>query len=246
MSSGLFNSKPLHISKVDSFEISIENWFDMVGLERKYWCFIGSIGKKEFSGDVDIAVLSDSLEDWKDTFEQLGLECRIFKGFNQISFGYPFEGQMVQVDLMLTTDLEWSKFIYYSPNLSTLESKYGGIYRKNLLVSLIKVESINPIENGYERLILNNVKGLFLNKKDDREMTQESTFITKSVPEFLEYIDLKPPALTFEQIYKQIQDRPKFREIMEEFEKSCLTSKIEIPDYDEVDKTIDVRNSEVV
>ena len=241
MSSGLFNSSPLHISKVDSFEISIENWFDIVGLKKEYWTFIGSIGKKEFSGDVDIAILQSSpdgdLEDWKDTFEQLGLKYRIFKGFNQISFGYPFEGQMVQVDLMLTTDLEWSKFIYYSPNLSTLESKYGGIYRKNLLVSLIKVESFKKSVGGYERYILTNDQGMFFVRKivdaTGKETVIEKTHFSRSIPEILECLHLEPPCLTFEQIYNQILDRPKFKEIMEEFEKSCLNSKIEIPKYEE-------------
>ena len=87
MSSGLFNSKPLHISQADSFEIEIEKFFSMFGFERDKWSFIGSIGKKEFSTDVDIAVLFNDLDWWEQTFEKFDFPFKVCKGFNQISFG---------------------------------------------------------------------------------------------------------------------------------------------------------------
>lgn len=244
MSSQLFNSTPLHISKVDSFEESITNWFEMVGLERKYWTFIGSIGKKEFSGDVDIAVLEKEnrgLEFWKELIEKLGLDFKVVKGFNQISFGYPFEGQTIQVDLMLSQDLEWSKFIYYSPNLSTGESEFKGIYRNLLLSSLIITESRVEIDKyTCNQHILRLNEGLvavtksFINDFD--EITKVSKiinekFITNKSSEICKMYDLQEPILTFEQLWNQVIVRSKVEEIKERFEKFCKQSKLTIPNY---------------
>ncbi len=245
MSSQLFNSKPLHISKVGLFGVSIANWFETVGLEQENWSFIGSLGKKEFSGDVDIAVLSgynDDLNDWAEIFEQLELDYKIFKGFNQISFGYPFEGQIVQVDLMLTQDLDWSKFIYYSPNLSSGESKYGGIYRNLLLSSLIISESrFETTDGNIEQFILRLDRGLFWVTKSFKDVDGKirktsniikESYITQNVDSLCSYFQLKNPIMTFEQLWDQVKVRSSVERTKKRFEKFCYQSKIEIPDYD--------------
>jgi len=244
MSSGLFNSKPLHISQVDSFEIEIEKFFNNINVDRNDWEFIGSFGKKEFSGDVDIAVLEKTISfDWMSRWIIGRLEHKICKGFNQISFGFPFEGQTVQVDLMLTNDLTWSKFIYYSPNLSAGESEFKGIYRNLLLSSLIITESrVETPQGDIGQYILRLNEGLVWVVKsfydEDDKVTKKSRIIeerfdTNDPSRICAIFEIEEPIMTFEQLWNQVKVRPKVEEIKTRFEIYCKQSKIEIPNYGE-------------
>jgi hypothetical protein len=62
-------------------------------------------------------------------------------GFNQVSIGAPIAGDpkkgTAQIDLMLSTDLDWSRFIYHSPDFRIAESRYKGAYRNLLLMAAI-------------------------------------------------------------------------------------------------------------
>lgn len=117
---------------------------------------IGSAGKKlpdQTSGDIDVAVSADkiasSLETslqnalfaLNDRLKSLGFETKLAPGFNQVSIGVPVGGDkkngIGQVDLMLSTDLDWSRFIYHSPDFRIAESKYKGAYRNLLLMAAI-------------------------------------------------------------------------------------------------------------
>ena len=66
---------------------------------------------------------------------------RMAPGFNQVSIGAPIAGDpkkgTAQIDLMLSTDLDWSRFIYHSPDFRIAESRYKGAYRNLLLMSAI-------------------------------------------------------------------------------------------------------------
>lgn len=117
---------------------------------------IGSAGKKmvdDTSGDIDIAVSADKiaghldtslqnvLDVLNDTLVRNGFDTKLARGFNQVSIGTPIAGDsnngIGQVDLMLSTDMNWSRFIYHSPDFSKGESKYKGAYRNMLLMSAI-------------------------------------------------------------------------------------------------------------
>jgi hypothetical protein len=117
---------------------------------------LGSAGKKladQTSGDIDLAVSADkiaghlgvSLEKvlfaLNDKLKDMGLSTKLALGFNQVSFGAPIGGDskngVGQVDLMLSTDLDWSRFIYHSPDFRIAESKYKGAYRNLLLMATI-------------------------------------------------------------------------------------------------------------
>ena len=112
---------------------------------------IGSYGKKAddaTSGDIDVAISIDkiagvngiSLDDVLDfvdnTLRKNGYSTTKASGFNQVSLGVPVAGKKnegtAQVDLMLSGNLDWSKFMYYSPNFRESESKYKGMYRNTL------------------------------------------------------------------------------------------------------------------
>ncbi len=111
---------------------------------------LGSVGKKQVSGDIDIAIdfrkiiINNNLaEDYVGFFiyEASGVFSEVIqmKGINVVSVACPIIGEtdkFVQVDFMLTDNLEFAEFAYYSP--SQLESKYKGLYRNILLYEVLK------------------------------------------------------------------------------------------------------------
>lgn len=119
---------------------------------------LGSAGKKanitDLSGDLDVAVSVDKIAsagnisfeevlDYLDTKVQaLGYKTQVARGFEQVSVAYPINGSkqegFVQIDLMLSTSLEWSKFMYHSPDYRKAESKYKGLFRNILFMCAIK------------------------------------------------------------------------------------------------------------
>jgi hypothetical protein len=117
---------------------------------------IGSAGKKlpdQTSGDIDIAVSADKIAGFlgvplqnalfalNDQLKSLGYQTKLMPGFNQVSIAAPVGGYTskgyAQVDFMLSTDLDWSRFIYHSPDFRIAESRYKGAYRNLLLMSAI-------------------------------------------------------------------------------------------------------------
>jgi len=129
---------------------------------------IGSYGKKPpemTSGDVDVAISADVVAaknglplNNKDlltfvdkTLKAKGYETSVGWGFNQVSVSVQIPGtkDFGQVDLMLSTSLDWSKFMYHSPDFTKAESKYKGLYRNILLMSVIS-ESSSKVEKEFE------------------------------------------------------------------------------------------------
>ena len=127
----------------------------LVGLDDDA-AIIGSAGKKlpeQTSGDVDIAVSADKIAAFLGTslqnvlfelntkLKSLGYQTRMAPGFNQVSIGAPIAGDpkkgVAQIDLMLSTDLDWSRFIYHSPDFRIAVSRYKGAYRNLLLMAAI-------------------------------------------------------------------------------------------------------------
>ena len=140
---------------------------------------LGSVGKKPVSGDIDIAIdfrkiiINNNLaEDYIGFFmyQAAGVfpEVIRMKGINVISVACPIIGfktdEFVQVDFMLTDDLEFTEFAYYSP--SQLESKYKGLYRNILLYEILKavgfkiIKEINGNPREWESYNFNINKGL--------------------------------------------------------------------------------------
>lgn len=131
---------------------------------------IGSFGKKKddvTSGDLDIAVSVDKIASanglpinaddvlafMNDTLSSAGFSTQVASGFKQVSIGVKIPGteDTAQVDLMLSTSLEWSRFMYYSPDFTKAESKYKGAYRNLLLMAVInqgKREAVKTTDAG--------------------------------------------------------------------------------------------------
>jgi len=151
-------------------------------------CFIlGSAGKKpadQLSGDLDIGVSMDQLAsanglklsevlDWLiSQLEKMGYDAKPLRGFSQVSIPFPIVGRVteepVQVDFMLSNNVDWTQFIYHSPDYSKGESKYKGAYRNFLLSAIVsafdykvlkKTDMDVPIE--VEKYALRHDKGIY-------------------------------------------------------------------------------------
>jgi hypothetical protein len=153
------NAQPFQQDQVQpTVDWIVKNVFSQIGLIgiNDDAAVIGSAGKKlpeATSGDIDIAVSADKIAGAlgtsldKAVFEldkklkEMGYSTKLAPGFNQVSFGAPIGGDykngIGQVDFMLTHDLDWSKFMYHSPDFRTAESMYKGAYRNLLLMSAI-------------------------------------------------------------------------------------------------------------
>jgi len=124
---------------------------------------IGSYGKKrdvETYGDLDIVLdkeqikINNNLEDnaildfINNILLDLGYETKKMVGFNQVSAGIPIPNtsDIIQVDFMLSPSLEWSKFVYHSPDFKQNESNYKGVYRNALLMAIISETSKNILK----------------------------------------------------------------------------------------------------
>lgn len=149
-----------------------------LGIQPEDMEVIGSYGKKaegEFHGDLDVAVSTQALKEKNglgdedlvdfvnDTLATRDFETKIMRGFKQVSAGVPIPGtnDIAQVDFMLSPDLNWSKFIYSSPNYREKESKYKGSVRNALLMAIITETSKNILKEtpeGVEELESNVIR----------------------------------------------------------------------------------------
>lgn len=163
-----------------------KNFLSKLGLEANEvdYCALGSFGKKndeQTSGDIDIAVSMDviaskngiSLEDVEqfiaDKCSETGYDYVNNKGTHVISMAWPIPGtnNFGQVDIMPSDSLDFSKWMYYSPDFRKAESKYKGLYRNQLIMAIVKFidrKVLKTTDDGqieeYERYALRLNSGL--------------------------------------------------------------------------------------
>ena len=177
------NEIPATVSKIETVVLKP---LGLIGFGTD--CFIlGSAGKKpadQLSGDLDIGVSIDQLAsanslklsdvlDWLiKELEKMGYDAKPLRGFSQVSIPFPIVGRVteepVQVDFMLSNNVDWTQFIYHSPDYSKGESKYKGAYRNFLLSAIVsafdykvlkKTDMDVPIE--VEKYALRHDKGIY-------------------------------------------------------------------------------------
>jgi len=235
---------------------------------------IGSAGKKlpsDTSGDIDIAVSADKIAgslgtslqkavfDLNDKLKSMGYDTKLAPAFNQVSFGAPIGGDykngVGQVDLMLTDDLDWSKFIYHSPDFRKAESKYKGAYRNLLLMSAIGQcfrEIISETDEGdikeYEAFVIRlnqgivkvrksfeGKKGLLKNPQLLKEFDKLVTREPQEVVNLLFTGEQKPSDVDSYEKLKALLESGNFRfpqklsAIMEEFKEKLEKAKLPLP-----------------
>lgn len=244
----------------------VYNWFQKVlapylGLNYHNvdYTTLGSYGKTHGTmGDLDIAVLKPSLgkdpfDKVKEALDELGLEYKEAPGLEQISFLSPND---VQVDLMFSDNLQWSKFAYHSPDLVSGESKYSGAVRSELMRSVVSESSRNVLEtneDGEAMLVESRVVrmpyGLFSTRrsfhgktkrlKKPKLLREYDRFITNDPQTFVRTVlgtDRFYPTdfNSFEYIWKIIHSnhflhRDSLDLIVEKFVKGLEAAKIPIP-----------------
>lgn len=117
------------------------------------WEVLGSAGKKSApSGDLDLAVnllsllKNPGLKDQNDVIKYVeaftkkkGLQVTVSHGIGVVSFSFPISGQdgEVQVDLMITDDMGFTTWAYFSPSDTESRFKKMGFYRGMLLSTVI-------------------------------------------------------------------------------------------------------------
>ena len=153
-------------------------------LSSKSVSLLGTTGKKDTSGDIDLAVdiqalmkasklsVIDDLYDFMYAgSKKISSSVKDTRGLGTISFGFPItnkdgqqSGKLVQIDLFLVSNLPWANWIYYGPGEA--ESKLKGFYRNILLGEVAKQVSVTVTKKqGAEeverkRLLFNFSQGL--------------------------------------------------------------------------------------
>lgn len=215
----------------------------------KDYILIGSIGKKkspeDTSGDIDLGISKDFLRrefgiseekilDFiyeklqKELPSALGYEpeMKLMKGINVISLQWPIEADMnkgmVQLDLIPIGDMDWAKFIYYSPDYRKDESNYKSAHRNWLFQAILSaLKNVKETdENGdlleFDTYVLRLSDGIFKNTKSFKGATKRlsrpkildgtTKFITKDPQESIDLMfgpGHKPEDIkTFEDAWK--------------------------------------------
>jgi len=193
-------------------------------------CTLGSTGKKnpdDYSGDIDIAVelefnddninmISDCIKNYICDTNIYDTQIKVSSGFHLISFGLEYSlnnepYKLVQVDLMFSNDLKYTKFMYHSPDYKKNESNFKGLYRTNLLIALAGrvetcvddiVQEVNHYGEqqvlDYWKYTLTYDKGLFLRHKTYRgkrgllknpvTVKEDDQLITKDINKIIKFV----------------------------------------------------------
>ncbi len=201
-------SRPIKEYEVKKTVDSIEKeLFPIIGGGEfnKDYLLIGSIGKKknesDESGDVDLGIskkfLADKFSSSEDQVldllysklklelpEKLGFEpeMKLMKGINVLSVSWPIEGKIdngtVQLDLIPISDMDWAKFIFYSPDYRKNESKYKSAHRNWLFQAILSAlkNVTRKDEEGrivdYDSYALRLSDGIYKNKKTYQGVTK--------------------------------------------------------------------------
>jgi hypothetical protein len=235
---------------------------------------IGSFKKKaaeQTSGDIDIAILAeriaglngislDQVLDFLDTkLQENGYSTSKNRGFNQVSFGVPVEGDRkkgtAQIDFMLTDNINFSTFMYHSPDFTLAESKYKGLYRNILLMNIIsnsKRETTKLTDKGevaeYRSYVLRLNEGIvevtktFMGAKGlvktPRLLKEQDKFVTNTPDVIAELaFGSDVPAseiMTFENIWRYTTSpkfihKDKLENILMDFKNRILATKVPFP-----------------
>jgi hypothetical protein len=227
-----------------------KDFLNPLGLKSKGtdWDTLGSAGKKEApSGDLDLAVnllsllknknikdQTEAIDYIKKLVESKGLNATVSAGIGVVSFSYPIEGQedeFVQVDFMLTDDMDFTTWAYFSPSSTESRFKKMGFYRGILLSTVIStagakvLKTIEGTEDAeeLEQNFMDFSKGFgkkitsFIGKsgkKVKNGKVLDRQFVSKVPDEIIKIVfgkgATKKDTLSFETIIKRL-DNPNFK-----------------------------------
>ena len=177
-----------NVSKIDQENVAAtmskiyKELLPALGLKKDDTALLGSTGKKNpggQSGDIDMAIdgsaiiKSGKVKDPKQLLSFIASVAKKhsesvneLKGIGIVSLAFPIvdtdgkqEGENVQLDLMLSDNLNWSKWIYYSP--AEWESEYKGLYRNSFLSAISHVAGREGDDVNWNRKLLHFASGLY-------------------------------------------------------------------------------------
>lgn len=260
---------------VKQIETDVLKPLGLIGLGTD--CFIlGSAGKKpadQLSGDLDIGISSDQIAsanslklsevfNWLiNKLGSMGYDTQTLRGFSQVSIPYEIigrdTGEVVQVDFMVSTNMNWTQFVYSSPDYSKGESKYKQAYRNFLLGAVVsafdykvlkKTDKEVPIE--VQKYVMRHDRGIFnLIKnysgkgggiiKSGKTIAGSEQFLTQTPEEMIHFFlgDQYSPTdvSSFEKLYDLVFNKPNkvsgMRELVRKFFIQNITdAKLPIPE----------------
>lgn len=185
---------------------------------------IGSTGKKELMGDIDLAIETElSIEEFQQRLEDLIGKNNVTRNATVISFAHDFGGIKSQVDLMFgkTDYLSWSR-----AGTDPRKTPFKGVARNILLNILTKVLSERVFEKDNSEFVSKRYtvdldKGLYVitrtkygksGKVTSNWNTKEKEFITDNPEEIVSILLGKnftsKDTLTFEDLVSSIRTSP--------------------------------------
>ena len=129
-----------------------------IGLE--VYDVLGSAGKKETSGDIDVSIETKNYEETAEKIKQqlkkYNIQFNELKQSNVISIRFPIykSKDFVQIDLILNANTDLTSFAFYSPD--EVESKYSGTHRTQLLRAIANAGAhkiLQKFPNGKPKII---------------------------------------------------------------------------------------------
>lgn len=236
---------------------------------------LGSAGKKspkELSGDLDVGISADQIAsanglklsevyNWlSDKLTRLGYETAPVSGFSQVSIPFPISGRKdkyVQVDFMLSNNMEWTLFAYTAPDFTKSESKYKLVYRNLLLAACVSVYDMKVLKQTDDKIpvevqkyalrwndgIYSTVKS-FASKtggilKTGKLLKDRDVFVTQTPKDVVKMFlgkqytpdDIKTFESLYDIVFNQESNVSKYREsIKRKFIESLTKSKLPIPE----------------
>ena len=115
---------------------------------------LGTFGKKkedQTSGDLDIAISIERIAGYlgisvdmvgqavQDILAETGVDFVFNPGTLVTSFAWPIPGtdKFGQVDFMPSDNMDYSEWMYHSPDFTKAESNYKGVFRNQLLMAIV-------------------------------------------------------------------------------------------------------------
>lgn len=236
---------------------------------------LGSAGKKspkELSGDLDVGISADQIAsanglklsevyNWlSDKLTRLGYETAPVSGFSQVSIPFPISGRKdkyVQVDFMLSNNMEWTLFAYTAPDFTKSESKYKLVYRNLLLAACVSVYDMKVLKQTDDKIpvevqkyalrwndgIYSTVKS-FASKtggilKTGKLLKDRDVFVTQTPSDMVKMFlgkqytpnDIKTFESLYDIVFNQESNVSKYRQsIKRKFIESLTKSKLPIPE----------------
>lgn len=216
---------------------------------------LGSVGKKESSGDLDIAVdenaiskdeLYSRLVDWvksQGVPQDQIINSKSFKNGwvdksgVSVHFKVPIKGNdkfgFVQTDFMFTDDLEWMKFSMFSPGN---KSQFSGADR-NLLMSSIAKSLPGDLKYSWQKGLITRSTGEPVSK--DPEIIAQTLLGKKGKKEDLESVESLISALKPDR--KRIENLVNLSQILRSSDgKKPGQAKIDNEEADRIDRAVEL------